>query len=570
MWRFVDLSEAEKHRRRVLLDRYSLVAQLLPLLPLLALSLSRLSTNLLRPTPQRPSSPSLKASSPRPSPLRSLHYLRFWLSSPVHLLGLHLGSNALVLSSLTWTLVLLYLSAADTGEDYLHLTKRLGIVAASQLPWHYLLSWKSGYSPITILTGADWTALNGVHQALGSVITGFFAGHAVLYLNFFVQVGVLGKRIRDWDVILGLLAISLYMLLGTTALGWVRERSYRVFVVVHVAVAVVVLSVMWAHVHHVRVFVWEAVGVYLVGMALRAWETKKAEAVFRRVGDLVEITVERKQWKGWKAGQHLYLSLGGGGDLPTAVGKNPFSIASLVKDGKLRCLVRVMAGQTRMLVDGKGKGEERREVKIEGPYGRSDHLKQLLSCDRVLMVAGGVGMTFILPLLRELATGQAQRRTNVEAVWAVRSADELDWAVDGLDDGEKELLLQRLAVFVTGLGPSDVAGTDSGQFTAPKGSTPAEDVADEHDDSVEMQSLLKNTDKSKESLDGSGKGITLRSGRPDIRRLVDHTFAHSAIEKVGVYVCGPAGMGDKVRTEVGSHIARGRDVVFWSEEFGLS
>ncbi|KAG8630498.1 hypothetical protein KVT40_002117 [Elsinoe batatas] len=570
MWRFVDLTSSEKDARRRLLDQYSLTAHLLPLFPLLLLSLTYHLPRLLRflhPSPSRPSSPHLKPPPSSPS-LLSSSYVKFWLTSPAPSpLGLNLDTNALLLSTLVWSLVLLYLSVAETGEDYLHLTKRLGIVAASQLPWQYLLAWKSRFNPLALATGGDWTGLNSVHQALGRVVMVGLGAHAGLYLNFLVQVGVLGKRVRDRDVMMGLVGVGLFGVMGGGAVGWVRERSYRAFVVAHVVTGAAVLPVMWAHVSHVRVFIAEAAVVWVVGVWLRAWETREVGALVRGKGEgLVEISVARGGWKGWRPGQHLYLSLGKGGSLPTAAGRNPFSIASLERDGRVRCVVRVMDGHTKNLVKGKAKREERRTVKVEGPYGRGDHLERLLECDRVLMIAGGVGMTFILPLLRELISGQHQRRTKVEAIWAVKSMDEVDWIFDDLEDSGKDALKAHLTIFVTGLGSSPAHNAPTSTITTQDGASAQEDdTVDQDGAGVEMESLLAN--KSTDQVKGTP---TPRSGRPNLRRLIDQTFAQSATEKTGIYVCGPAGMGTKVRTDVSAHAARGRDVLFWSEEFGLN
>ncbi|KAL8877139.1 MAG: hypothetical protein Q9198_004794, partial [Flavoplaca austrocitrina] len=119
-----------------------------------------------------------------------------------------------------WAIWLSVLAVRDTGDDYLHLTKRFGIIGASQLPLHYLLALKSSWSPITYLTRLSHEELNPYHRALGRIILLFVSLHASFYLNFFIQKSLLTKRIRDPDVILGLLAITTFLTVGTTALAW--------------------------------------------------------------------------------------------------------------------------------------------------------------------------------------------------------------------------------------------------------------------------------------------------------------------------------------------------------------
>lgn len=397
---------------------------------------------------------------------------------------------------------------------------------------------------------------------------------------------MLGKRIRDWDVILGLVAVVLYAGMGGMALGVVRRWNYRAFVLVHVVVALVVLPVMWGHVSHLRVYVVEAVGFWVVGTALRGLGTRTVEARVRRRGEgMVEVVVDGRQlsgagwgpWsRGWVPGQHVYLAVEGMGRLPTAMGRNPYSIASLQGDGKLSCMVRVMGGNTKWLV---GKEDGKRLIRLEGPYGRTDHLERLLECDRVLLIAGGVGATFIMPLLRGLNTTRVDSvgGPKVEAVWAVKHVDEVQWSLEGLAAEEQDALQKVLTVNLTREAPDGNTGSNAGKPNGiSNGSGPSieGDEADEEeparDEGVEMQSLLKGDAESNRLEHDLSSKLSVQEGRPDVRKLVDQVFSHSSIERIAVYICGPKSMGDRVRTEVGSYVARGRDVVFWNEEFGVS
>ncbi|PNS20148.1 Ferric reductase transmembrane component 5 [Sphaceloma murrayae] len=578
MWHFVDLTDAEKHQRRQTLDHYALLAQASLLIPLLLLTIpnlaSRLRTRTRSRSDTRPSSPYLKHASTRPPvlPLPTTPQITHFLSSPSPLPGPLRSTNATLLLSLLHSLSLLYLSTTATGPDYLHLTKRLALVAASQLPFLYLLSLKTPWSPLVLLTGLSWESLNEAHRALGRIVSFLFLGHTVLYLNFFVRVGVLGKRIRDWDVVWGLLAVGMYLGMGATALRAVRERWYALFVGVHVVVAAGVLGAMWAHVSHVRVFVYEA-GVVWVAHGLARWSgTERLKGRVREVGkELVEVVVEREQWQGrwglghgWRPGQHLYLAMDGGG-WPGAVGRNPFSISSVQEDGEVRCVMKVMGGNTRKLLAVRG---EEKTMRVEGPYGRSDHLQELLGCDRVLFIAGGVGATFVLPLLRALIKdgGAASPARRISAIWAVKEMDDVLWALKGLESGNLEGLKEVLTVHCTSADGHPHSRRARGAESHPPNDA---DEDTQSTEGIEMQSLLATQTKDENELSDTLHGFTIQQGRPNLREVVDGAFSHSNVEKVAVYVCGPGGMGDRARIEVGSHIARGRDVVFWHEEFGL-
>jgi hypothetical protein len=198
------------------------------------------------------------------------------------------------------------------------LTKRFGIIGASQLPLQYLLAFKSPFSPIQQLTRCSWETLNAAHQILGRVSTILFYLHAGFYLNFFIQAHVLAKRIKDWDVILGIVGTIAFTAVGTTAHSWIRRLSYRVFYTTHVTLASILLPVLYFHVHHIRIYIIETLIVYAVHLALRIFNEYKVEGSLTLVpgtANLLEINIpitKQKSIMQWQPGQHVYVSLAHG------------------------------------------------------------------------------------------------------------------------------------------------------------------------------------------------------------------------------------------------------------------
>ena len=125
-YHFVDLTDAQKHQRRLLLDRYAVIAQVSVLLPLLVLQARLLSFWINRNIRQTasneaPSSPYLKSAQRQGGfSLRSLRtsYRRWywWASEPLSLFGDHLGSRGEVLGAAVWTVWLLVLCFLQTGD----------------------------------------------------------------------------------------------------------------------------------------------------------------------------------------------------------------------------------------------------------------------------------------------------------------------------------------------------------------------------------------------------------------------------------------------------------------------
>ncbi|KAF1350885.1 ferric reductase like transmembrane component-domain-containing protein [Delphinella strobiligena] len=463
---------------------------------------------------------------------------------------------------------------------------------------HYLLALKTPYSPLQALTRRSWESLNALHQLLGRVVTLFFCLHTAFYLNFFVRANLLAKRIREADVILGLFAITSFTIIGTTALTWVRRRNYRLFYAVHVVLATMLLPVLYFHVTHIRIYIWETLAVYVLHFVFRVFNERTVAvsmALVPGTKDLLAIEIplpsssssagEGKSWlKTWQPGQHVYLSLQRTGLWTRPIrSKNPFTIASLpTEDGTLKLVARMMDGNTAALAKEAGDVGASRSAStsltIEGPYGLTTHSESLLGYSRVLFVAGGVGATFIVPLyrclLRDLSpSAGSRRRQNVKFVWAVREVSETTWAMPD-DSGEAKGFRERLSVFVTrGTGAARMVGQ-----SADRGDDEAEDApgyvktegADDMEDGVEMARLLPSGDDDETiSAVQDGKGVNVEMGRPDVRALVNETLAGlTDSDKVAVVVCGPRGLARSVRSEVGRWIEK-REVWFWSEEFGL-
>ena len=431
--------------------------------------------------------------------------------------------------------------------DYLHVTRRFAIVAASQLPLHYALALKS-WSPIQYLTRLSHEELNPYHRFLGRIIATLMSVHATLYLNFYVQNSLLIKRIQDIDVILGLTAISTALLINTTALSILRTWSYRMFFYLHVILSLTILPVLYFHVSYLRAYILEAGAIYIILIIQRNIDQSPANATIKRLPSttLISITVPLPKslaTRNFISGQHIYL---GFPSLPQKLRINPFSIANPHPnaDKKLHLVVRAMNGTTAMLAD-LAKVPQPVPLLIEGPYGSAKYFPDLASnYDRVLLVAGGVGATFTLPIYRDLLS--KGKGSMVKFVWSVKSEADAHWGVEALKVQNEGTLPEGFELYVSRKATS--IGSRRGK----------------RDESIELQE--------REGLLGEEASMeeNIRKGRPDIPAIVDEIFALSrgGEERVAVLVCGPSGLGASVREEVGRWVARGRDVFWHAEEFG--
>ncbi|OJJ39446.1 hypothetical protein ASPWEDRAFT_37229 [Aspergillus wentii DTO 134E9] len=178
--------------------------------------------------------------------------------------------------------------------DYLHLTKALGHVALSQLPFQVLMSPASYIStsrPISpsiasAVTSIPQPALSAYHRLFGRVVLSpLLLGHAVLYAGFFIQSShpdfssLLAKRVQDPDVQWGIggiiAAISLLLLTRPTgprrglqvwATSSIKTRR-QVFYVVHVVLVGALCLAAYCHVAQAQSFVMQTLGSFVINGA---------------------------------------------------------------------------------------------------------------------------------------------------------------------------------------------------------------------------------------------------------------------------------------------------------------
>ncbi|KAG9377490.1 hypothetical protein A1F94_011893 [Pyrenophora tritici-repentis] len=609
---FETLSKEQQHQRREVLDRYGFAAQWSVLVIFALFQLGFAVAWVLKSglTYDQPKSPSLtKRAGGKLGWLRrtksASDNMLWWMRKDV-IKSWRWGTRGEWVGATIWTVWLFYLCIADTGKDYMHLTKRFGQVGASQLPIHYLLAMRAPYSPVQYLTRLSHEQIKASHQILGRITFLLFLLHAVLYLNFFILTGFIAKRIKDWDVIWGLASILLFSTISTTALGFVRRRNYRIFYVSHIVIANLIIVPLYLHVAHIRVYVYEVMAVNFLHLVFRGLRLKMYRGTLRLLPGttLVQIRVplptDSNALK-WRPGQHVYLSRPWAGNKAPSwydqwlmINKtNPFTVASLPsKDKELLLVARTLNGNTKYLGDlarylaqggsnvpmlsTAGGDIPILPLLLEGPYGASTRLPNLSEYDRVLLVAGGVGATFIISIYRSMLEldNTTSAGTRIRCIWAVRNLAETQWATlpasvpndeqsdnAGIEANGNGMLQSspNVEVYVTRSPGSDsqVNSRASGVF--------AVDPDDEHGEAIEMQEneqLLS----MEEQMEKPGKGMVVKSGRPNISKVVDEVLSKGM--RTAVICCGPKRLTEDTKKNVEVWVKRGHDVFWYDETFG--
>lgn len=377
-------------------------------------------------------------------------------------------------------------------------------------------------------------------------------------MNFFVQAGLLEKRLTSLVVWIGIIALLAMSLLMSTALEKVRRWSYRVFFVIHLFVGIAILPLLFFHASPVRLYVSEALFLFIFDLVCRKLDTAVSFATITSVPgtSLVKLDIpisprKIQRFKG-SPGQHVYLQIPQE-SVPTSSSSpylyellyNPFTVAA-VSDTHISLVLRALNGPTtQALAQLSRMNKAHPPLNIEGPLGSSRHFPKFAAeYDRVLLVAGGVGATFIVPFYREIQTQllrEARSSERVKLIWSMRDVAESHWAFDATTSSAKENV--------------ELHVTDSRSHISSQTA----------DGSVELVDVSCSVDG--ESTLG-GEVVAHSKGRPDLRRAVDELFRHGVTERVAVLVCGPDGMAREVRRYVGKWVESGREVWFHDESFG--
>ena len=537
---YVSLSNDEIEARRKLLDQAGWQAYLAPLILLSAVFAYRQrlnGQNILSGRDQKASN--LDVFSRRVSWLLNTTYIPEFGPLHVQLFGL------------VYTGYLLFRITYQTGNDYMHVTKAFGHVAVSQLPMHYLLSIKSPSSPITKVTGLTHERLNAYHRLFGRIIHSLLATHAILYLRFFAKMDLLPKRIQDWDVRLGIVAFWTINFLGILAIPPIRAKMYhKVFYRSHVVLSAFLLIVLWFHVPYTRVYVGQSAIAWILNGVLRKGTSQTATLNCDIVGrDLVRVkaTVKGKHLHPYVSGVHVYIYQSGLGP------RTPSTVVSARALEKVETEVEMIAKNlhgpmTDYLVE-TAKSGNKISLELEGPYGEAqmympDLLKEVKDRrGKFLLVAGGVGATYALPIHKALLDAGANSE-DLRMIWIVRNEEDIKWAAPFMVNGKDA---SPIIIHVTqpeAIDPKILKGVKGQMTRRPDFDKYVDDFFNER---------LSASSKNRHEL--------VKDPKKSDQRLHD---------TVTIMVCGPRGLSSAVHQAVGKHVWEyGRDVRWYEEQFGF-
>lgn len=180
-------------------------------------------------------------------------------------------------------------------------------------------------------------------------------------------------------------------------------------------------------------------------------------------------------------------------------------------------------------------------VLAEGPYGTPARLGRF---NDILFIAGGSGITAVLPYLRSIFEDNNNDKNppNIRLVWTARNEGFIR------DVLANDLQLTRASpLATTNLKESFFVTSGSAATTPESGSSIS--IRDDGD---------------------AGEGVIFQQSRPDVDSIVQ-SFAQTTAKgrRAAVFVCGPAQMADDVRAAILKQVKGGNvDLELFEEMYG--
>ncbi|RYP22110.1 hypothetical protein DL765_001869 [Monosporascus sp. GIB2] len=450
---------------------------------------------------------------------------------------------------------------------------RVGVLAYALTPLSIMLA--SRESLLSVLTGVPYQSFNFLHRWLGYIIVIQSSLHTIGWSIIEVKLyQPQPDTARNWItqlyMIWGVVAMLLLLLIFALSTPWgIRLTGYEFFRKAHYILAMVYIGACWGHWKQLRCFMLPSLLLWFLDRGARLIRTalihhqylpEKSmgfKAVTSRLthfpdnenGDVIRMDFEHSQ-EAWKIGQHFYVCFTEGSIWQS----HPFTPLNLpaVRDGVVAhsYIFRTKGGETKKIGELAVKklaatADATTPVILQGPYGES--IAEKLTPDvNVLCVAGGTGITYVLPVLLDLVQKPASRDRKIELIWAVRRKDNIRWVEKELDVIRKAAVSHRIGVhiFVTREQSSkstslqDVKTTEKDTDIQEVGSTPS---------TVSLEGT-----QTTPAVDVQKIGGEDYNRHPNLKEVVNDFVENTVRGSTVVYTSGPGGMISDLRSIVAS------------------
>ncbi|OLN86303.1 Ferric/cupric reductase transmembrane component 2-like protein 6 [Colletotrichum chlorophyti] len=448
---------------------------------------------------------------------------------------------------------------------------RVGVLAYALTPLSVLFSTRE--SILSLLTGVPYQNFNFLHRWVGYIIVVQSSLHTIGWLVIEVrlyqpQPTVANEWISQLYMIWGCIALFFLMVLYVLSLPPViRLTGYEFFRKSHYVLAMLYIGACIGHWKNLECFMIPSLVIWFLDRAARAIRTAllhynfiegdgmgftpahAAMTIFPdpENGDVVRLDFTHPH-DAWKIGQHFYLCFTESSiwqshpftplNAPVTVnGKTKHSYIFRAKGGETKKVAEIAA---RKLAATSGEKEGQvptTPVVLTGPYG-DPILRNITSDVNILCVAGGTGVTYVLPALMSLKKYSGASR-KLELVWVVRHMDDAAWIkpeLDMLNEGEGPRVVVRIFATRDAHGQlytqsSKTAEASEAGSTSDAGAVPAE----------------KQVQVSSRPTDAASIGAPRH---PELKKVVREFVESTVSGRTAVFASGPGGLMSDIRVAV--------------------
>lgn len=478
---------------------------------------------------------------------------------------------------------------------------RVGVFAYALTPLSVLLS--SRESLLSLITGLPYQSFNFLHRWLGYIIVAqsilHTVGWCVVEMRLYQPQPSVGiEWIQQLYMIWGVIAMFFLLALFILSTPWAIKRTgYEFFRKSHYVLAMIYIGACIGHWAQLSAFLIPALVVWFIDRAVRLVRTAllhynyvdggsvmrfrstNAEITYFADsinGDIVRLDFRQAQ-EPWKIGQHFYLCF----PKLSIWQSHPFTPLSLptTKSGISRhsYIFRAKSGMTKKLAEVAGTVNSRSSspdekslpqplltfpVILNGPYGVSE-VEDLTSSTNILCIAGGTGITYVLPvLLSQITNCGCSSSRKLQLIWAIRQKSDMAWVKSELDvlyEASRAVDL-KISIFVT---REDPRGADTPTSDKAGDVKITEESIASSSSSTEIVGECCGGKKDKEidvcsppnarrpSITVERRG-SLTTAPPEMRHPDLHKLAHEFVDSTirgstVVYASGPGGMISDLR-----------------------
>ncbi|RBR12829.1 hypothetical protein FVER53590_14005 [Fusarium verticillioides] len=462
-------------------------------------------------------------------------------------------------------------------------SNRVGVLAYALTPWSIMLA--SRESILSLLTGVPYQSFNFLHRWLGYIILAQALLHTIGWIVIETKLYAPQPKsalqlVTETYMIWGIVATLLILLIFILSLPFViRRTGYEFFRKAHYVLAMVYIGACYAHWDKLSCFLYLSLILWALDRALRLIRSALIHYQFisdgsmgfkhihssmkyfpdAKNGDVLRLDFEHPQ-DPWNIGEHFYLCFA----KCSIWQSHPFTPLSLpvVVDGMVRhsYILRAKSGETRKLAD-----LARRELAanitattpliLSGPYGESI-ARDLTPEVNVLCVAGGTGITYVLPVLLNIVRESVLETRKVRLIWAVRKESDMQWVQEELQAICKASKTHSIEVLIYITRESEPSTASENEREIPSGTKlEKEDIS--------PVSMSLNSDDITD-IQGSSSITKTYNRQPELRRLVTSFVDNTIRGPTKVIASGPGSMVSDLRSAVaacnsGVHVWRGNE-----------